>query len=155
MPKRSAGILPFRKSKNELEVLLVHPGGPFWRNRDEGAWSLAKGEYDETEAPSAAARREFKEETGWDVTEDMQALGEIRQAGGKYLVAFTIEAAFDPEGFVSNSFDLEWPPRSGRFQSFPEIDRVAWFSLAEARRKILPSQEPLLDRLADLLRVAG
>jgi predicted NUDIX family NTP pyrophosphohydrolase len=151
MPKRSAGILPFRKSDNKLEVLLVHPGGPFWRNRDEGAWSLAKGEYGETEAPSAAARREFKEETGWDVTQDMHPLGEIRQAGGKYLTAFAIEAAFDPEGLVSNRFELEWPPRSGRFQCFPEVDQAAWFSLAEARRKILSSQEPLLDRLAELL----
>ena len=155
MPKRSAGTLPFRKSRNGLEVLLVHPGGPFWRNRDEGAWSLAKGEYGEAEAPAAAARREFKEETGWDVTQDMQPLGEIRQAGGKYLTAFAIEAAFDPKGFVSNKFDLEWPPRSGRHQSFPEVDRVAWFSLAEARQKILPSQEPLLDRLVELLDRSG
>jgi predicted NUDIX family NTP pyrophosphohydrolase len=151
MPKRSAGILPFRKSTNELQVLLVHPGGPFWRKRDEGAWSLAKGEYGETEVPSAAARREFKEETGWDVTHDMHPLGEIRQAGGKYLTAFAVEAAFDPKSFVSNSFELEWPPRSGRSQSFPEVDQVAWFGLAEARRKILPSQEPLLDRLEELL----
>jgi predicted NUDIX family NTP pyrophosphohydrolase len=151
MPKRSAGILPFRKSRKGLEVLLVHPGGPFWRTRDEGAWSLAKGEYSETEAPSAAARREFEEETGWHVTQDMHPLGEIRQAGGKHLTAFAIEAAFDPKSFVSNKFELEWPPRSGRFQSFPEVDQVAWFGVAEARRKILPSQEPLLDRLAELL----
>src|SRR5262245_39053470 len=151
MPKRSAGILPFRKAKGELEVLLVHPGGPFWRDRDEGAWSIAKGEYGDTEAPSAAARREFKEETGWDVTQDMHPLGNIRQAGGKHLTAFAIEATFDPQNFVSNKFDLEWPPRSGRFQSFPEVDQVAWFCLAEARRKILTSQEPLLDRLAQLL----
>jgi predicted NUDIX family NTP pyrophosphohydrolase len=155
MPKRSAGILPFRRPKGELEVLLIHPGGPFWRKRDEGAWSLAKGEYGETEAPSAAARREFKEETGWDVTQDMHPLGEIRQAGGKYLTAFAIEAAFDPKDFVSNRFDLEWPPRSGRFRSFPEADQVSWFCLADARRKILPSQEPLLDRLAELLGQAG
>lgn len=151
MPKRSAGLLPFRTSKNELQVLLVHPGGPFWRKRDAGAWSLAKGEYSETEAPAAAARREFTEETGWDVTQDMQPLGEIRQAGGKYLTAFAIEAEFEPQSLVSNSFELEWPPRSGRRQAFPEVDRAAWFTLAEARRKILPSQEPLLDRLAALL----
>jgi predicted NUDIX family NTP pyrophosphohydrolase len=155
MPKRSAGILPYRKTKNGLEVFLVHPGGPFWRHRDEGAWSLAKGEYGETEAPSVAARREFKEETGWDVTQSMHPLGEVRQAGGKYLTAFAIEAAFDPEGFVSSTFDLEWPPRSGRFQSFPEVDQVAWFSLAEARWKILSSQQPLLDRLAELLGRCG
>jgi predicted NUDIX family NTP pyrophosphohydrolase len=155
VPKRSAGILPFRRSTNEVEVLLAHPGGPFWRNRDEGAWSLAKGEYDGTETPAAAARREFKEETGWDVTQDMLALGEIRQAGGKYLTAFAVEAAFDPAKFASNSFELEWPPRSGRRQSFPEVDQVAWFRLAEARRKILSSQMPLLDRLVDLLDRAG
>jgi predicted NUDIX family NTP pyrophosphohydrolase len=151
MPKRSAGILPFRRSKNELEVLLVHPGGPFWRNRDAGAWSVAKGEYGETEAAAVAARREFQEETGWEITQDMHELGEIRQAGGKYLTAFAMEAAFDPRDFVSNRFELEWPPRSGRLQSFPEVDRVAWFGLAVARRKILPSQEPLLDRLTELL----
>jgi predicted NUDIX family NTP pyrophosphohydrolase len=150
MPKRSAGILPYRRGKEELEVLLVHPGGPFWRNRDEGAWSLAKGEYDEEESPSAAARREFKEETGWDVTQDMHPLGEIRQAGGKYITAFAIEADFDPAGFVSNSFELEWPPRSGRRQAFPEVDKVTWFALAIARRKILPSQLPLLDRLEEM-----
>jgi predicted NUDIX family NTP pyrophosphohydrolase len=155
MAKRSAGILPFRRSKNELEVLLVHPGGPFWRKRDEGAWSVAKGEYGADESPSTAARREFKEETGWDVVQDMHPLGEIRQAGGKYLTAFAVEAEFDPEGFVSNMFELEWPPRSGRFQSFPEVDRVAWLRLAEARLKILPSQEPLLDRLAELLSPGG
>jgi predicted NUDIX family NTP pyrophosphohydrolase len=155
MPKRSAGILPFRRSNNGLEVLLVHPGGPFWRRRDEGAWSLAKGEYGERETPSAAARREFKEETGWDVTQDMHPLGEIRQAGGKHLTAFAVEAAFDPATFVSNSFELEWPPRSGRLQSFAEIDQVTWFGLSEARRKILPSQEPLLDRLVELLGQAG
>lgn len=151
MPKRSAGLLPFRTSKNGLQVLLVHPGGPFWRKRDAGAWSLAKGEYGESEAPVAAARREFTEETGWNVTQDMRPLGEIRQAGGKYLTAFAIEAEFEPQSLVSNSFELEWPPRSGRLQSFPEVDRAAWFSLAEARLKILPSQEPLLDRLEELL----
>jgi predicted NUDIX family NTP pyrophosphohydrolase len=155
MPKRSAGILPFRKWGNELEVLLVHPGGPFWRNRDEGAWSLAKGEYGATEMPSAAARREFREETGWDVTQDMHPLGEIRQTGGKYLTAFAIEAAFDPKSFVSNRFELEWPPHSGRFRSFPEVDQVSWFGVAEARRKILPSQAPLLARLAELLGRPG
>lgn len=151
MPRRSAGILPYRKFEGELQLLLVHPGGPFWRKRDEGAWSLAKGEYDEGETPEAAARREFKEETGWDVVQDMHPLGEIRQKGGKYLTAFAIEADFDPKLFVSNSFEMEWPPRSGRTQSFPEIDRMAWFTPAEARVKILASQAPLLDRLAELL----
>jgi predicted NUDIX family NTP pyrophosphohydrolase len=155
MARRSAGVLPYRQHRDALEVLLVHPGGPFWRKRDDGAWSVAKGEYGEGEVPSTAARREFKEETGWQVASDMHPLGEIRQAGGKYLTAFAIEADFDPANFVSNSFELEWPPRSGRFQSFPEVDRVAWFSLAEARRKILASQGPLLDRLAELVGAAG
>jgi predicted NUDIX family NTP pyrophosphohydrolase len=150
MPRRSAGILPCRKLDGELQVLLAHPGGPFWRKRDLGAWSVIKGEYDEGEAPEVAARREFKEETGWDVIQDMHPLGQIRQKGGKYLTAFAIVADFDPTSFESNSFELEWPPRSGRLQSFPEIDQVSWFSLAAAREKILPSQTPLLDRLAEL-----
>jgi predicted NUDIX family NTP pyrophosphohydrolase len=155
MSKRSAGILPYRKSRAALEVLLAHPGGRFWRNRDEGAWSLAKGEYGEDEAPEATARREFKEETGWDVTADLHPLGEIRQKGGKILTAFAVAQDFEPASCVSNRFELEWPPRSGRFQSFPEVDQVDWFSLSEARRKILPSQEPLLDRLEEFLHRFG
>lgn len=129
-------------------------GGPFWRNRDEGAWSLAKGEYGGDEMPQMAARREFKEETGWDVGEDLHPLGEIRQKGGKVLTAFAIVADFDPKSLVSNSFELEWPPRSGKLQSFPEVDRAAWFGLAEARRKILAAQAPLLDRLMEFLDTA-
>lgn len=150
MPRRSAGVLPYRWSKGELQVLLIHPGGPFWRNRDEGAWSLAKGEYGDGEAPRAAARREFKEETGWDIGEDMHPLGEIRQAGGKHLTAFAIEADFDPARFASNSFEMEWPPKSGRTTSFPEVDQAVWFNMPEARRKILASQSPLFDRLEEL-----
>jgi predicted NUDIX family NTP pyrophosphohydrolase len=152
MPRRSAGVLPYRKSKGELEVLLVHPGGPFWRNRDDGAWSVAKGEYGDSEEPEAAARREFKEETGWDIREDMYPLGEIRQKGGKYLCAFAIEANFDPATFASESFEMEWPPKSGRIKSFPEVDQAAWFTMSEAHRKILASQRPLLDRLEELAR---
>jgi predicted NUDIX family NTP pyrophosphohydrolase len=155
MARRSAGILPYRRHRDALQVLLVHPGGPFWRKRDDGAWSVAKGEYGENEVPSAAARREFKEETGWEVAGDLHPLGEIRQAGGKYLTAFAMEADFDPASFVSNRFELEWPPRSGRFQYFPEVDQVAWFSLAEARRKILASQGSLLDRLEELVGGTG
>jgi predicted NUDIX family NTP pyrophosphohydrolase len=155
MARRSAGILPYRRHRDALQVLLVHPGGPFWRKRDAGAWSVAKGEHGEDEAPVAAARREFKEETGWQAQGDLLPLGGIRQAGGKYLTAFAMEADFDPAGFVSNKFELEWPPRSGRLRSFPEVDQVAWFGLAEARRKILASQRPLLDRMEDLLGAAG
>jgi predicted NUDIX family NTP pyrophosphohydrolase len=151
VPRRSAGILPYRRSKGELQVLLVHPGGPFWRNRDIGAWSVAKGEYNSSEEPEAAARREFTEETGWRVEKPMIGLAEIRQAGGKYLNIYATEAEFDPATFVSNSFEMEWPPRSGRVQSFPEIDRVEWFGMHEAREKILPSQLDLLDQIQQLV----
>lgn len=150
MPRRSAGILPFRRSNGELQVLLVHPGGPFWRNRDIGAWSVSKGEYD-SEEPEVAARREFTEETGWTVETPMMGLAEIKQAGGKYLHIFATEAEFDPAAFVSNSFEMEWPPRSGRMQSFPEVDRVEWFGIGEARKKILPSQLGLLDQVQQLV----
>ncbi|TMJ35857.1 MAG: NUDIX domain-containing protein [Alphaproteobacteria bacterium] len=120
MPRRSAGILPYRQVDGKLQVLLVHPGGPFWRNRDNGAWSVSKGEYESDEEESeAAARREFTEETGWTADGPMIELDEIRQAGGKYLNIYAMEAAFDPATFVSNTFQMEWPPRSGRLRSFP------------------------------------
>jgi predicted NUDIX family NTP pyrophosphohydrolase len=135
----------------ELQVLLVHPGGPFWRNRDNGAWSVSKGEYESDEAPEIAARREFAEETGWTADGPVIELGEIRQAGGKYLNIYAMEAEFDPATFVSNAFQMEWPPRSGRVRSFPEVDRVAWFSLPEAREKILPSQRDLLGQVQQLV----
>lgn len=147
MPRRSAGILPYKWLNGELQILLVHPGGPFWRNRDNGAWSVAKGEYESDEAPEAAARREFAEETGWTADGPMIKLDEIRQAGGKYLSIYAMEAEFDPATFVSNAFQMEWPPRSGRLGSFPEVDQVAWFGLPEAREKILPSQRDLLDQV--------
>ncbi|TMJ36249.1 MAG: NUDIX domain-containing protein [Alphaproteobacteria bacterium] len=152
MPRRSAGILPYRQVDGELQVLLVHPGGPFWRNRDNGAWSVSKGEYESDEEESeAAARREFTEETGWTADGPMIELDEIRQAGGKYLNIYAMEAAFDPATFVSNTFQLEWPPRSGRLRSFPEVDQVSWFSLSEARMKILPSQLALLDQIQQVV----
>jgi predicted NUDIX family NTP pyrophosphohydrolase len=128
-------------------VLLAHPGGPFWRRRDDGAWSIVKGEYGEDEDAEAAARREFAEETGWPVAGPLLLLGELRQAGGKQVTAFALERDFAPETMRSNLFEIEWPPRSGTLQSFPEIDRVGWFDLATARRKILPAQAPFLDRL--------
>jgi len=149
--RRSAGILPFRRHSGELEVLLAHPGGPFWRKRDEGAWSIVKGEYLEDEAPEAAARREFMEETGWSIEGELAPLGEIRQAGGKHVIAFALEADFDPLTLKSNTFEMIWPPRSGRRQSFPEIDRAAWFSLGEARARIIVGQQPFLQRLAEML----
>jgi predicted NUDIX family NTP pyrophosphohydrolase len=147
MPKRSAGILPFRRSSGGLQVLLAHPGGPFWRRRDDGAWSIVKGEYGEDEDAEAAAAREFAEETGWLLAEPLRPLGNLRQAGGKQVTAFALEGDFEPETLRSNPFEIEWPPHSGVLQSFPEIDRVEWFDLATARRKILPAQAPFLDRL--------
>jgi predicted NUDIX family NTP pyrophosphohydrolase len=147
MPRRSAGILPFRRSSGGLQVLLAHPGGPFWRKRDDGAWSIVKGEYGEDEDAEAAARREFAEETGWPVAGPLLPLGELRQAGGKQVTGFAFEGEFEPKTPRSNLFEIEWPPRSGTLQSFPEIDRVEWFDLATARRKILPAQAPFLDGL--------
>ena len=148
--RRSAGILPYRWWSGELQVLLVHPGGPFWRNRDQGAWSIAKGEYGEDEEAEAAARREFTEETGWTIEGDLKPLGEIRQPGGKRVLAFAVQAELDPATLVSMTFEMEWPPRSGRRQSFPEVDRAAWFSLEEAREKLLTGQRPFIERLAAL-----
>lgn len=147
---RSAGILLYRRGGDGLEVLLVHPGGPIWARRDAGAWSLPKGEYVDGEDPLAAARREFAEELGvappgGPVVE----LGEIRQKAGKVVRAWALEGDLDPSSAVSNTFELEWPPRSGRLQEFPEVDRAEWFSLARAREKINPAQAELVDRLAE------
>jgi predicted NUDIX family NTP pyrophosphohydrolase len=153
--RHSAGVLAYRGRGNSLEVLLVHPGGPFWRRKDEGAWSIPKGECADGEPAEMAARREFGEETGWRLDGDLVPLGETRQAGGKTVVGFAIEADFDAATLVSNTFEMEWPPRSGRRQSFPEIDRAAWFDLVEARMKIIPGQIALLDRLAAALDGAG
>jgi predicted NUDIX family NTP pyrophosphohydrolase len=156
-PRRSAGILLYRR-KGDAEVLLVHPGGPFWARKDEGAWSIPKGEYDgETEDPRAAALREFAEELGRPLAEATDAtsdtapelldLGEIRQPGGKLVTAWAAEGDLDPAAVVSNTFELEWPPRSGKLQTYPEVDRAAWFGLAEARVKLLRGQLGFLDAL--------
>ena len=147
MPKRSAGILLYKRSAGELLVLLAHPGGPFWQKRDLGAWTIPKGEFESDEAPEDAARREFREELGVDPTGPLQPLGEVVQKGGKQVTAFAVEGDFDVQTLRSNTFDLEWPPRSGSMAAFPEIDKVEWMTLATARKKILPSQAPLLDRL--------
>ena len=147
----SAGILLYRLRDGRPEVLLAHPGGPFWRGRDDGAWMLPKGELAPGESAEAAARREFEEEMGTPASGMLHPLGKLRQRGGKSVEAFALKGDFDPAGLRSNRFELEWPPRSGRRVSFPEVDRVAWFALAQARRKILPSQEVLLDRLDALL----
>lgn len=150
MPKRSAGILLYKRLDGELRVLLAHPGGPFWQRRDAGAWTIPKGEFDAVEPPEDAARREFREELGIDANGALLPLGEVMQAGGKRVVAFALEGDFDVTTLRSNAFNLEWPPRSGRIKAFPEIDRVEWMTLATAREKILPGQVILLDRLANL-----
>ena len=137
----------FRRRGEALEFLLAHPGGPFWARKDEGAWSLPKGEYDDSEEALAAARREFTEETGIAAEGPFVDLGEVRQKSGKHVRAWAFESDCDPATLRSNLFELEWPPRSGRMQSFPEIDRLQWFTLADARVKLLPAQLPLLERL--------
>lgn len=153
MPKRSAGILLFRRpAGGELEVLLVHPGGPFWARRDAGAWSIPKGEIDAGEDERACALRELAEETGAafpDTAEaDLVPLGEVRLRSGKVVTAWALEGDLDAGAVFSNTFELEWPPRSGRVQTFPEVDRAAWLPLPAARGKLLPAQAPFLDRLA-------
>jgi predicted NUDIX family NTP pyrophosphohydrolase len=151
----SAGILMYRQTGPELEVLLVHPGGPFWRNKDEGAWSIPKGEMDEGEDAAVAARREFLEETGCALSGPLEPLGDIRQRGGKRVTAFAVEGDLDVDAIKSNTFEIEWPPKGGRMQSFPEIDRAAWFNLPAAHVKILQSQRQLLDRLVDRAAVSA
>jgi predicted NUDIX family NTP pyrophosphohydrolase len=151
MAKRSAGLLLYRRGSRGLEVLLVHPGGPFWRTKDLGAWSLAKGEIDAGEEPEAAALREFEEETGTRLEGVPVPLGEVRQSGGKTVVGFALEGDLDAEAIRSITFELEWPPRSGRRQAYPEVDRAGWFTLDEAREKLNGAQAAFLDRLAALL----
>ena len=145
--KRSAGILVYRH-EDDLRVLLAHPGGPFWRNKDAGAWSIPKGEIAEGENHLAAALREFEEETGIGLSGDFLPLGEIKQKGGKVVHAWAHEAEVDARTIKSNMCEIECPPRSGRKQLVPEVDRAEWFDLSTARQKILPSQAALLDRLA-------
>ncbi len=148
MAKRSAGLLLYRRSDAGIEVFLVHPGGPLWQKKDLGAWSIPKGQYGEDEEPLSAARREFQEETGFTAPENSLALGEVRQASGKMVTAWASEGDCDPAKLVSNVCTVEWPPRSGRRMEIPEVDRGSWFSLAEARNRILAAQQPFLDRLA-------
>ena len=150
MTRTSAGLLLYRWRDGALEVFLVHPGGPFWARKDDGAWSIPKGEFAPGEDPLVAARREFAEETGLAVDGEVRALAPIRQAGGKVVHAFALEGELDADAIRSNSFTIEWPPRSGRLREFPEVDRAGWFALAEARRKILKSQLGLLEQLAQL-----
>ena len=151
MAKLSAGLLVYRLGAERYEVFLVHPGGPFWRTRDVGAWSIPKGEVTAGEDSLAAARRELAEETGFAAAPPWLPLAPVRQNGGKTVLAWAAAGDFDAAAVASNTFSMEWPPRSGRLQSFPEVDRGAWFSLPEARRKILAGQVPLLEQLEKLL----
>ena len=151
MAKISAGLLMYRFRAGHLEVLLAHPGGPFFANKDLGAWTIPKGLVDEDEDQLAAARREFEEETGTRPEGDFIPLGEVLQKGGKTVVAWAFEGDLDPAAITSNTFKREWPPRSGRWQSFPEVDRAAFFSIAEAKTKINPAQAQFLGRLETLL----
>jgi predicted NUDIX family NTP pyrophosphohydrolase len=146
--RKSAGLLLFRRKSAALEVLLVHPGGPLWSNKDEGAWSIPKGEIDAGEDPLAAARREFNEELGSPVSGEFIELAAIRQASGKIVYAWAVESDFDPATLTSGTFSMEWPPRSGRQQHFPEVDRVEWFTIDDAKRKINRAQIALLDQLS-------
>ena len=147
MPQRSAGILLFRRRRGTIEVLLAHPGGPFWAKKDEGAWSIPKGVYEPGEDGLSAARREFAEETGAQTEGEAVALGAFRQSSAKTVDVWAIEGEFDPARLKSNTFALEWPPRSGRRREVPEIDRVQWFALDEASRKMLKGQGPILQAL--------
>jgi len=148
MPKRSAGILVYRRRpRGSVELLLVHPGGPFWVKKDLGAWSIPKGEYAQGEDPLTVARREFEEETGMEISGQFLELGELVAPGRKIVTAFALEGDFDPAALRSNLFELEWPPRSGKRKSFPEIDRAQWFSPAEALQKILVGQREFISRL--------
>jgi predicted NUDIX family NTP pyrophosphohydrolase len=151
MRRQSAGLLPFRRRAGALEVFLVHPGGPFWAKKDQGAWSIPKGEYEPGEDPLAAARREFAEETGIVPEGDFVALTPLRQRGGKIVRAFAFESDLDPHTIKSNTFVMEWPPRSGRQQEFPEVDRAGWFTVDAAKQKLLAAQVGLVEELARLL----
>jgi predicted NUDIX family NTP pyrophosphohydrolase len=151
MSKKSAGLLLFREVSGHLEVLLVHPGGPLWAKKDEGTWSIPKGEFEDNEDPLAAAKREFEEETGFTVDGEMISLEHLRQPSGKLVYAWAIRGDVDPSQLKSDTFSMEWPPKSGRYQEFPEVDRAAWFAIDEATRKILKGQAAFLDQLQEKL----
>jgi predicted NUDIX family NTP pyrophosphohydrolase len=151
MPVISAGLLLYRRRGGPIEVLLVHPGGPFWRHKDAGAWTIPKGEVGPGEALLDAARREFQEETGFAVDAPAVPLGHVRLTSGKIIHAFAAEGDLDASEVRSNTFEMQWPRGSGQWRAYPEVDRAAWFNLAEARRRILPAQGALLDALSGLL----
>ncbi|MEO5814844.1 MAG: NUDIX domain-containing protein [Gemmatimonadaceae bacterium] len=151
MPKRSAGVLLYRKEPGELEVLLVHPGGPFWARKDAASWSIPKGEVSEDEDPLSAAKREFAEETGHAVDGDFVALEPVKLPSGKVVHAWALEGDCDATTIVSNTFTMEWPPKSGRQSEFPEVDRAGWFGVDVARVKLSKGQMSLLDQLIALV----
>jgi len=152
MPKQSAGILLFKIVNKILEIFLVHPGGPFWAKKDEGAWSIPKGEFEDDEEPLIAAKREFEEETGVKISGEFIQLTPIKQKSGKKVYAWAVEGNIDPEKIKSNSFEIEWPPKSGKMKSFPEIDKAAWFNLNDAEEKINSGQLSLIKELEDKLQ---
>jgi predicted NUDIX family NTP pyrophosphohydrolase len=147
MTKRSAGLLMYRRRNDELEVFLVHPGGPYWAKKDVGAWSIPKGEYTEEEQAIDAAKREFEEETGFAVEGELLDIGQVKQPGGKIVSAWAFEGDCDPASLRSNTFSMEWPRRSGQQREFPEVDRGSWYSVAGAREKLMTGQLAFLDRL--------
>jgi predicted NUDIX family NTP pyrophosphohydrolase len=150
--KHSAGLLMYRlPARGRVEVLLAHPGGPYWRGKDAASWTLPKGEFEDGEDGLACAMREFREETGCTPTPPFAALGEVRQKSGKRVTAWSFQGELDPTRLESNTFEMEWPPRSGQLRQFPEVDRIEWYGIEEARGKLLPAQVPFLDRLAMLL----
>jgi len=151
MAKKSAGLLVYRETRTTLEVFLAHPGGPFWARKDDGAWSIPKGEFEDGEDPLVAAKREFLEETGLAVHGDFHAMEPIRQSGGKVVYAWSVKCDLDAATIKSNRFAMEWPPRSGKTREFPEVDRAAWFNVEEARKRINAGQIGLLDQLISRL----
>ena len=152
MPKRSAGLLMYRRRDSKIEVFLVHPGGPFWAKKDLGAWSIPKGEYLDQEGPLGVAQREFEEETGFTPEGPFIELNDLKQPGGKIITAWAFEGDCDPTKLRSNTFVMEWPPRSGRRMDVPEVDRGCWYSLEDARSRLLAGQRAFLDRLLEKAR---
>jgi len=153
MKKQSAGILAYRFKSGHCEVFLIHPGGPYWKNRDKDAWSIPKGEFDEGERPFDAAKREFKEETGQDVDGVFWELEPVIQKGGKTVYAWAVQAELDAENITSNTFKMEWPPKSEQYQDFPEADKADWIRVDAAQKKMFKGQEPLIDQLAEVLEL--
>jgi predicted NUDIX family NTP pyrophosphohydrolase len=155
MAKKSAGLLMFRRVSGGVEVFLVHPGGPFWARKDEGAWSIPKGEYAPGEDPLETARREFQEETGFQASGEFIPLTSLKQPSGKVISAWALEGDCDAASIRSNTFSMEWPPRSGKQQEFPEVDRAGWFTIPAAKEKILKGQAPFLEELKEILKRKG